>query len=191
MVLVASDRTPTQNWLSKRLVSISSHILEMWRVSRCGRIQGSPEPDCFPSPALPSHCVAFIPRPALLMRFQQLQPYPWQLPATCLQWKGDTAFNSSWKRLGGLQLDWLRSHAQPWTHQWGLGKWNELIGQAWLRCLPAEWEVRSVPPVPTERGRTQIRSWSWKGVPVRHSSGWVQIAGADSLHHILQGEGWT
>ena len=78
-----------------------------------------------------------------------------------------------------------------------LGKWNELIGQTWVQCLPVEWEVRSVPPSPhREREELFYRGKSGggarrKGAPVRHSSGWVQIAGADSLHHILKWEGWT
>lgn len=57
--------------------------------------------------------------------------------------------DSPWKSPGDDSIQTDLGHmpiAEPITGD--LGEWNELIGQAWDRCLLLRSEVRSVPPGP-------------------------------------------
>lgn len=128
-------------------------------------------PSCFPSLSSTFHCVDFIIRQALLMRPQQLQPYPLQLPAKCLQWKGSTVFPVVPGKVLGMTLTgW---HAHPWTNHWGPGELNELIGQAWVRCLPVGSEARSAPPSPHGLREREEICREKSGGRARWKGGWV------------------
>ena len=151
------------------MVSISSHILEVWRF----RIRLDPG---LSKAWLLSLTQLYLPPCGLYSQASSSQEVP-VAPAIplaasskCLQWRGSTAFPIvPGKSLGrtptGLQLDWLRSHAQPWSHQWGLGemKWADGPDLGLMLTCGVRGEV-STSQSPQREGRTllqrKIRRWS-------------------------------
>ena len=149
MVLVANDRNLTQNWLSKKggiyqlsyfrslevsgmagsraHQSLNASLTQLYFPLCCLYSQASSSHEVPAAPAIPLAASSYV-SPVERER--------------CFS-------NSSWKKLGedSNWTDWGHMpNPEPISED--LGKWNELIGQTWLQCLPVEWEVRSVLPSP-------------------------------------------
>lgn len=149
MVLVASDRNLTQNWLSKkggiyqlsyfRSLEASGAAASRAHQSLTASLTQLDFPlCCLYSQASSSHEVPAAPAIPLAAS-SYVSPVERE---RCFS-------NSSWKKLGE-DSNWtdLGHMPNPEPISEDLGKWNELIGQTWFQRLPVEWEVRSVLPSP-------------------------------------------